>query len=84
MPLAYRGNILNKRILIAFDISSRNNLLYFKTRKRVSSWLDVIFVFLYVIKSYYYRFPWYGNMQLRKDFLNITFSILSHSIPKLC
>jgi hypothetical protein len=55
IPLAYRGSILNKEYLL-LSIFPLGIIYYiFKTRKRVSSWLDVVFVFLYVIKSYYYR-----------------------------
>ena len=45
MPLAYRGSILNKEYLL-LSIFPLGIIYYiFKTRKRVSSWLDVIFVF---------------------------------------
>lgn len=69
MPLAYRGSILNKEYLL-LSIFPLGIIYYiFKTRKRVSSWLDVIFVFLYVIKSYYYRFLVWKYAIKKKIFL---------------
>jgi len=52
---AFSGNILNKNYLLLSLFPP--GIIYYivKTKKRVSCLRDLLFVFLYVVKSYYYR-----------------------------